>query len=64
MYFAVQGIFEGIAAGVATGLILVQLKDFNVIWLLPIISIAACMIAFVMSFWFKKDIALIGKENK
>jgi hypothetical protein len=64
MYFAVQGIFEGIAAGVATGLILVRLKDFNVIWLLPIISIAACMIAFVMSFWFKKDIALIGKENK
>ena len=64
MYFAVQGIFEGIAAGVATGLILVQLKDFNVIWLLPIISIAACMIAFVMSFWFKKEIAFIGKENK
>ena len=50
MYFAVQGIFEGIAAGVATGLILVQLKDFNVIWLLPIISIVACMIAFVILF--------------
>ncbi len=64
MYFAVQGIFEGIAAGVATGLILVALKDADIIWMLPIIACVANAIAFVMSFWFKKDIKLMGKENK
>ena len=64
MYFAVQGIFEGVAAGVATGLILVALKDNNVIWLLPIIVIITCAIAFIMSFWFRNDIKFIGKENK
>lgn len=61
MYFAVQGVFEGVAAGVATGIILVALKDNNVIWLLPIIASASCLIAFFMSFGFKDDIKLMGK---
>lgn len=64
MYFAVQGVFEGIAAGIATGLILVTLKDKNVISLLPLIVAGTCAIAFIMSFAFKKDISLMGKNNK
>jgi Na+/melibiose symporter-like transporter len=64
MYFAVQGVFEGIAAGIATGLILVTLKDKNVISLLPLIVAGTCAIAFIMSFVFKKDISLMGKNNK
>jgi len=66
MLFAVQGLFEGIAAGVATGLILVSLKDNNAIRLLPIVVIIACVIAFLMSFGFHKEVAMMGKakENK
>jgi hypothetical protein len=64
MYFAVQGLFEGIAAGVATGLILVFLKDHNCISWLPIIVAICCGIAFVMSFKFKDFLAKMGQEKK
>ena len=64
MYFAVQGLFEGVAAGVATGLILVALKNYQVISWLPIIVAVCCAIAFVMSFAFHKDLAQMGKEVK
>ncbi len=64
MLFAVQGMFEGVAAGVATGIILVNLKDYNVISLLPIIVAAACMIAFLMSLRFPKIINMMGKQEK
>ena len=64
MYFAVQGIFEGVAAGIATGIILTALKNFNCIWLLPIIASLTCVIGFIMSFGFNKDISLMGQESK
>ena len=64
MFFAVQGLFEGVAAGIATGFILVTLKDLDVIFLLPIIVAVCCMIAFAMSFAFPKEIAFLGKKDK
>ena len=64
MYFAVQGIFEGVAAGIATGIILTALKNFNCIWLLPIIASLTGVIGFIMSFGFNKDISLMGQESK
>lgn len=64
MYFAVQGIFEGIASGVASGLILVYLKANDVILLLPIIVAITSLVAFMMSFAFHKNIAFMGKEGK
>jgi hypothetical protein len=62
MYFAVQGLFEGIAAGIATGPILTLLKDKDIIYLLPIVVIVCCVIALSMSFFFPKEIALMGKN--
>ena len=64
MFFAVQGVFEGVASGIATGLILVTLKDNNVIFLLPIIVAVCCMTTFGMTFGFAKDVALMGKDDK
>lgn len=64
MYFAVQGVFEGVASGIATGFILVALKDAHRIDLLPLVVIAACAGAFGMSFGFPKAIALLGKKEK
>lgn len=64
MYFAVQGIFEGIAAGIATGIILTALKNFDCIWLLPIIASVTCGIGFLMSYGFNNDIKFMGKETQ
>ena len=61
MFFAVQGLFEGVATGIATGPILVALKDNDVISLLPIIVVICCMTAFILSFFFSEDISLMGK---
>ena len=62
MFFAVQGVFEGIAAGIATGPILTALKDYNVIYILPIIVIVCCVIAFVMSFFFPDEIKYMSRN--
>ena len=64
MLFAVQGVFEGIASGIATGFILVTLKNFRIISFLPIIVAVCCMAAFGMSFIFPKTIAFMGKGEK
>ena len=65
MYFAVEGLFEGIAAGLATGPILVFLKGTQahtrISWL-PIVVAAACMTAFALSFAFPGSIAKMGRE--
>jgi len=63
MYFAAQGLFEGVAAGIATGVILVQLKAHNVIWLLPVIASCLALIAFGMSFALPKQVRHIGKQT-
>ncbi len=62
MYFAVQGLFEGVSAGIATGLVLVFLKDKQIIYVLPLVVMAACMVAFCMSFAFPKTISKMGKD--
>ena len=67
MYFAVQGLFEGVSAGLATGVMLTALKSEDMIGnisYLPLIVAAACMIAFLMSFAFPKVISAMGKEHK
>lgn len=61
MYFAVQGLFEGIASGIATGLVLVALKTTGTILYMPLIVVCACMTAFNMSFLFPKSISQMGK---
>ena len=66
MYFAVEGLVEGIAAGLATGPMLVFLKgngDTTYIAYLPIAVAAACLLAFVMSFFFPKTISKMGKAT-
>ena len=64
MYFAVQGLFEGVAAGIATGFILVMLKKFEVIHLLPIIVACTCLITFAMTFKFPTVIAKLGQQKR
>ena len=64
MYFAVQGIFEAVAAGFASGILLVFLKQNGLIKYTTGIVALFCMIAFVLAFFMPKSIATIGKERK
>lgn len=62
MYFAVQGLFEGVAAGIATGPLLTWLKDADIIYFLPIIVIVCCVISLAMSFFFPAEIKYMSKN--
>ena len=62
MYFAVQGLFEGVASGIATGPILTFLKDRDIIYMLPVVVIVCCLVAFAMSFFFPDEIRFMSKN--
>lgn len=64
MYFAVQGLFEAVSAGIASGVILVFLKQSGLVSIITLAVAFFCMAAFVMAFFLPKSVALIGKENK
>jgi hypothetical protein len=64
MYFAVDGLFGGVASGVATGVILVALKTINNISLLPIIVTVCMIVSFVMTFFLPDAVKGIGREKK
>lgn len=64
MYFAVQGLFEGIAAGLASGVVLVTLKQCGLISYMTLIVAGSCMLAFVLAFFLPRSIAILGKEKK
>lgn len=63
MYFAVQGLFEGVAAGFATGVMLVFLKQNGLISIMTIIVAVFCMAAFALAFFLPKSISKLGKEE-
>lgn len=72
MYFAVQGLFEAIAASLATQVILVFIRTLGssegntgpLVKFFPLFVAGFCMIAFFMSFVLPRSIAMIGKEDK
>lgn len=64
MFFAVQGLFEGVAAGIASGPILVFLKQNGLISITTVLVAFFCMAAFTMAFFLPKSVALLGKKEK
>lgn len=64
MYFAVEGLFEGISAGLASGVVLVWLKEHDAASYITVIVAAACLAAFVMAFFLPKNIREMGKKVK
>ncbi|MBE5939512.1 MAG: MFS transporter [Lachnospiraceae bacterium] len=64
MYFAIQGLFGGVAAGIAQGPILVALKQNDWIHYLTIVVAIACMTAFALAFLLPKNVKDQGKEKK
>ncbi len=63
MYYAIQGLFEGASAGLASGVILVFLKQNGYISKLTVIVASVCMLAFLLSFFLPKTITQIGKKG-
>lgn len=69
MYFAIQGLFSGVAAGIGGSAILTVLKvnqlfDKPATFYLTLVSAIACMIAFGLAFFLPKSIKELGKEKK
>ncbi len=64
MYFAIQGLFEGASTGIASGLILVFLKQRGYISVLTLVVAAACMAAFMISYLLPRAISQIGRQDK
>ncbi len=64
MYFAVQGIFEAVSAGFASGILLVFLKQNGLVKYTTGIVAFFVLCAFALAFFLPKSIAEIGKERK
>ena len=69
MYFAVQGLFAGIASGIGGTAVLTILKthflfDKPTTFYITAISAGACVVAFVLVFILPKSLRLLGKETK
>lgn len=64
MYFAVQGLFSGIASGIAGGAVLVALKQSQTIDYMTLISSIACLVAVGFTYILPQSIVNLGKEAK
>ena len=63
MYFAVQGLFAGVASGIGGQATLTLLKSKNIVRCMTLICAVAMAIAFVLSFLLPESIRLMGKQS-
>lgn len=63
MYFAVQGLFAGIASGLGSGVVLTALKTANAVMWMTLISAVACVVAFGFTYILPQSIVSLGKEE-
>ena len=47
-YFAIQGLFGAISAGLGSGLVLVMLKKYDIIFIIPLLAIISIAVALIM----------------
>ena len=69
MYFAVQGLFAGVASGIGTGLVLNALKGTEsaasgAIRFMTLIAAAGTLLSFVLTYTLPRSMAELGKEEK
>lgn len=69
MYFAVQGLFSGVATGIGTGVVLTALKgtesaDSGAIFYLTLICAAGTIAAAVLTFFLPRSILSMGAKSK
>ena len=64
MYFAIQGLFGGVATAISTGLVWVNLKNIGggqFVWLMPIVVIFGGLASMYLTKFMGKDVSEIGK---
>lgn len=69
MYFAVQGLFAGVASGIGTGVILTALKGSEsnptgAIKYMTLISAAGCLVSLIFTWILPKSVIDMGKKEK
>lgn len=70
MYFAVQGLFSGVATGIATGVVLTALKTASVdltdgpMMYLTLVAAAGTVISFALTYILPKNVLKMGKKEK
>lgn len=61
MYFAIQGLAGAVATALSTGLIWVNLKAHDAVWMTPIVVIAGSIVSLVATKFMSKKVCNIGK---
>lgn len=64
MYFAIQGLFGGVATAISTGLVWVNLKNIGggqFVWLMPLVVIFGGLVSMFLTKFMGKDVSEIGK---
>ena len=64
MYFAVQGLFSGVATGIGASVVLTALKDTDTVIYLTAVSALGTLVAAVLMPKLPKSLKLLGKEKK
>ena len=64
MYFAVQGLFAGVASGIGGQAMLTLLKTQKIVQYMTPICAAAVLLAFALTFMLPKSIQNMGRKNK
>ena len=69
MYFAVQGLFAGVATGIATGIVLTALKKGSenaapgAMAYMTLIAAAGAVLSFILTYTLPKSVILMGKKQ-
>ena len=61
MYFAIQGLVGAVASAISTGIIWVNLKANEAIWLAPLVVMAGSIVSLVATKFMSKQVCNIGK---
>ncbi len=64
MYFAVQGLFSGVASGIGGSLVLNLLKKSHSSIYITLISVIGILVALALTFFLPKSIIYMGKHGK
>ena len=61
MYFAIQGLSGAVATALSTGLIWVNLKAHDLVWLTPAVVIAGSIVSLIATKFMSENVCNIGK---
>lgn len=63
MYFAVQGLFAGVASGIGGQAVLTLMKTNEIVKYMTLVCAIAVLVAFALSFMLPESVTLMGKRN-